>query len=192
MFMLKRIKIFVSHRPEIRSYLIKNRIFINVNCGATLFPDVHRRGVVGDNTGVNISEKGKSLNELTVQYWAWKNYDLDYYGLCHYRRYLSFSEQLFPVELNGDIGHVLSETLDYQQVKKYCLNSRFKMSRVIEQYDMIYSAGIPLEYYNKAYKQNNVTMCQLWLNQSQLIPNTIFIRLLKILEDMFPLIHSSA
>ena len=44
-------------------------------------------GIIGDDTGDNISQKNPSYCELTAQYWAWKNVDCRYIGLCHYRRY---------------------------------------------------------------------------------------------------------
>lgn len=44
-------------------------------------------GFQGDNTGDHISEKNATFCELTGIYWAWKNLDADYVGLCHYRRY---------------------------------------------------------------------------------------------------------
>ena len=44
-------------------------------------------GFVGDNTGDNISLKNPNFCELTGLYWAWKNLQCDYIGLCHYRRY---------------------------------------------------------------------------------------------------------
>ena len=43
-----------------------------------------------DCVGDNIAELNKFYCELTVQYWAWKNYNSDVYGFFHYRRYLNF------------------------------------------------------------------------------------------------------
>ena len=51
-------------------------------------------GIQADNTGDNISEKNQSYCELTGIYWAWKNLkNVDYIGLCHYRRYFDFHKQ---------------------------------------------------------------------------------------------------
>lgn len=44
-------------------------------------------GYTPDNTGDNISAKNPNYCELTGLYWAWKNLDCQYIGLCHYRRY---------------------------------------------------------------------------------------------------------
>jgi hypothetical protein len=52
-------------------------------------------GVQGDDEGDNISNKNKNYCELTGMYWAWKNLkNVDYIGLCHYRRYFDFHNKI--------------------------------------------------------------------------------------------------
>lgn len=57
-----------------------------------------------DDSGQNISEKNQYYSELSGLYWAWKNLDCEYLGLCHYRRYFghrSFSRD--PEKLRRSI-----------------------------------------------------------------------------------------
>lgn len=65
------VKIFVSRRIDIDSVLVDNPLYVPVRCGA-VFDKENPRGLLGDNTGDNISEKRGSFCEFTVQYWAWK------------------------------------------------------------------------------------------------------------------------
>ena len=44
-------------------------------------------GYEKDNTGDNISLKNPNYCELTGLYWAWKNLEVDFIGLAHYRRH---------------------------------------------------------------------------------------------------------
>ena len=81
------IKIFVSHRIDQESETIDNPLYIPVRCGA-IYDDREDVTMLGDDTGDNISEKRMSYCELTVQYWAWKNVQADYYGFCTSQKYL--------------------------------------------------------------------------------------------------------
>jgi lipopolysaccharide biosynthesis glycosyltransferase len=87
--MVPDIKIFVCHTPGRESMLPPSPYFVHVLGGAALANE-NPQELARDDTGDNISEKNESYCELTVQYWAWKNVDAEYYGFCHYRRYFSF------------------------------------------------------------------------------------------------------
>lgn len=47
-----------------------------------------------DSSGDNISGKNKNFCELTGIYWMWKNIDANFYGMMHYRRYISLENKL--------------------------------------------------------------------------------------------------
>ncbi|NLH01732.1 MAG: DUF4422 domain-containing protein [Clostridiales bacterium] len=129
------IKIFVSHRIDIESELIDNPIYTHVRCGA-VFDDKNPMNILGDNTGDNISERRMSFCEFTVQYWAWKNVQADYYGLCHYRRYLSFSKRRFKTD-EYNMVHV--PVLTPGSKKRYGLLDTEGMEKLISEYDILTS-----------------------------------------------------
>lgn len=60
-------------------------------------------GVIGDDTGPNISRLNETYSELTGLYWAWKNSPYDCIGLVHYRRYFCGRGQrpAYGVEMRG-------------------------------------------------------------------------------------------
>lgn len=65
--------------------------YVCIHVGKALHKEVDL-GIIGDNTGDNISNKNQNYCELTGMYWAWKNLkDIDIIGLCHYRRYFELS-----------------------------------------------------------------------------------------------------
>ena len=78
------IKILVATHKEY--WMPNDRVYLPVHVGKEGKPDL---GYIGDNTGENISLKNANYCELTGLYWAWKNLDCEYIGLCHYRRYFS-------------------------------------------------------------------------------------------------------
>lgn len=58
----------------------------------TVFAD-RQIAEVQDNIGDNISSKNRNYCELTATYYAWKNSDAAYKGLCHYRRIFDITEE---------------------------------------------------------------------------------------------------
>lgn len=76
------IKILVAAHK--RYWMPDDSVYLPIQVGAALHPAL---GYIPDNTGDNISDKNPNYCELTALYWAWKNLDCEYIGLCHYRRY---------------------------------------------------------------------------------------------------------
>lgn len=129
------IKIFVSHRIDINSELVDNPLYVPVRCGA-VYDKENPMGIAGDDTGDNISERRMSFCEFTVQYWAWKNVQADYYGLCHYRRYLSFTSKRFKTD-EYNMVHV--PVLTPKGKERYGLLDERAMAALIQDYDVITS-----------------------------------------------------
>lgn len=61
-----------------------------IQCGTALSTPME--GTLHDNDGDTISELNREYCEMTAHYYAWKNIDADYYGFCHYRRFLCAAE----------------------------------------------------------------------------------------------------
>ena len=85
--------IVCCHKDDIK---VSQEPYLPVHVGKAL--NNQDLGIVGDDTGDNISKKNRSYCELTGIYWAWKNLkDTDVIGLCHYRRYFDFHHQGQPI-----------------------------------------------------------------------------------------------
>ena len=133
------INIFVSNRIDLNSIQVDNPIYIPVYCGAVYKDKFADNFFMRDDTGDNISKKRNSYCEFTVQYWAWKNVVSEYYGLCHYRRYLSFSSRIYSVDM---LGQVVENFLDYGTEQKYKLLANDYMRSVIKQYDAVVNKAV--------------------------------------------------
>ena len=136
----KKIAIFVSHRIDMDCEVLDNPLYVNMRCGA-VYDNRPNVTMLGDNTKDNISNLRNSFCELTVQYWAWKNYKSDYYGLCHYRRYLSFSDKKYPVIRMAVInkGSIIKNAFRFE------LNNEEKMRKEITSYDAIIPESINID-----------------------------------------------
>ena len=87
----KSIKIFVTYKEK--HQIIETDIVKPIQTGRAIADEAFE-GMIGDDTGDNISKENDKYSELTAQYWAWKNYDKignpDYIGFMHYRRHFLF------------------------------------------------------------------------------------------------------
>lgn len=111
---MSNIKILTCiHKDDI---YLKDKDYLPIHVGKAL-SNVDL-GIQGDDTGDNISVKNTCYCELTAMYWAWKNLkDVDYIGLCHYRRYFDFHKQcrkgfpytVFPTDKYKDMDISIPE-----------------------------------------------------------------------------------
>lgn len=131
------IKIFVTHISNREDEVIDNPLYINVIAGADYQKKEIPKFWMTDNTGDNISSKNKYYCELSTQYWVWKNIDSEYYGFCHYRRYLSMSDKEYKSNDPSGRGQVFVNNLNSATVKKYKLDDEMAMKNYIEKYDCI-------------------------------------------------------
>lgn len=90
------IKVYVCHHKQWST--LKNEVFEPIQVGRSL-AKTYLQGMIGDDTGDNISDKNKEWCELTALYWIWKNTSHDYVGLMHYRRYVSFNPDIHRDEV---------------------------------------------------------------------------------------------
>ncbi|SKA09220.1 Lipopolysaccharide biosynthesis protein, LPS:glycosyltransferase [Pilibacter termitis] len=167
------LKIYVSmHKP---SFVPENKYLYPIQVG-TEIAEKKFDGVLYDNTGENISEKNKRYNEMTAQYWAWKNEKADYYGFWHYRRYFVFNHDT-PTTIWG----VIPDTkITQKALKKYSITEE-EMASMIDGFDLI----LP-EYWNIKYggdKVEEATVEQHW--NHNLNPADLEI-LKKVIQEKYP------
>ena len=125
---MSSLKIFVSNHLD--SIVVENPLFCFIRGGAVFNSPESKSNMQGDDTGDNISLKNHSYCELTIQYWAWKNIDLDYYGFCHYRRYFSFNT---PVNQKPDKhANVFFDFLDEKALNQIILDPKNVISKMAE------------------------------------------------------------
>ncbi len=93
------------HKP---SFVPDNPYLVPIHVGAAL-KDKPLDGMQPDCEGEQISAKNPHYCELTAHYWMWKNKALsadapEWFGLFHYRRYLSFADARFAADAEAQIS----------------------------------------------------------------------------------------
>lgn len=144
-------------RIDRKSVQINNSLYVPIRCGA-VYDETENSPIAGDHTGNNISLKRDSFCEFTVQYWAWKNARADYYGLCHYRRYFSFSSKEYNRNRHGLVPCPM---LTQRTMKQFGLLNENEMRRIITQYDLVIPQPAPVQKMSLSYGKA-WTVRQLW------------------------------
>jgi lipopolysaccharide biosynthesis glycosyltransferase len=123
-------------------------------------------GMAHDNDGVNISDEPG--DEVRVIYWAWKNLDADYFGLFHYRRYLSFADEEFKADIYNNVRF---PTIQRAEAKLKL--DEASMRAAIESHDLLVpsltrvaGAGTLYEHYKKEHHIRDLDHVIAYLNQA--------------------------
>lgn len=102
-----KVKIIIATHKKYR--MPKDKMYLPLHVGAEGKKNLSYQK---DNVGDNISSKNASYCELTGLYWAWKNLNVDYIGLVHYRRYFGkkkrdlYSGILSYKDILDDLGKI--------------------------------------------------------------------------------------
>lgn len=127
---MKDIKILVAcHKP---AELPDNELFLPIQVGAKLA--ARRLPIQQDDDGENISDKNPTYCELTAQYWAWKNLEADYCGLCHYRRFLCMHKVSAERNYRNQIE---ASVMNQYNIHRFGLDDAAEMRKLIENYDVV-------------------------------------------------------
>ncbi|WP_051199634.1 DUF4422 domain-containing protein [Butyrivibrio fibrisolvens] len=127
----QKIRVIVSCHKK--SVIPMSTIYLPVEVGAANRKE-HLVDCQRDDEGKNISKYNYSFSELSAQYWAWKNLDLEYYGQCHYRRYFYFGTEAYRT---NDHAQIEESILDAASSKKYLLEERSLINDLSSKYDLI-------------------------------------------------------
>jgi hypothetical protein len=120
---MEKIKILVCTHKD--GFVKSDDVFMPIQGGKAI-ADIDL-GIQGDDTGENISAKNPHYCELTALYWAWKNLkDVDYIGLCHYRRYFIFSSLFLK-------DKIIASEDEFRNMK----NTTFELTKHLGKYDII-------------------------------------------------------
>lgn len=125
------IKILVSCHKEVP--LPKSDLYLPIQVGAANASSAIP-GMQPDNAGENISDRNFSFCELSAQYWAWKNLDADYYGLCHYRRYFCFDGIEHPA---NDHLQIETDSLSDFSFRDYQINNEELIEETLQECDIV-------------------------------------------------------
>lgn len=112
---------------------IENKILTPIQVGRAL--SSRKLNMIGDDTGDNISKLNPFFNELSGQYWVWKNaLEDEHIGFFHYRRFLDFRPDAVRIR---DVHGLVVEPCFYKGfLKEFGLDEE-SLQEFGKQYDII-------------------------------------------------------
>jgi hypothetical protein len=123
---MSKVKIFISCKNKCE--LDMSEIVQPIQTGRAIATEIFEN-MIGDNTGDNISKDNPRYNELSAQYWVWKNYEEvgnpEYVGFMHYRRHFIFDKTIDTSSLTSWFkGMHIYTVNNYNQRCKYNLSNK--------------------------------------------------------------------
>lgn len=173
--MRRQIKIIVT--THVKCEMPQDKMYLPLQVGAEGKEDL---GYIRDDTGKNISSLNPYFCELTGLYWAWKNLNYDYIGLCHYRRMFSRHKgKTLDLALKSeDIQQYLGKIKVFVPKKRHyyieTLYSHYAHTHYVEQLDItreIIKNKYPnyLHTYDKTMKSTSGFMFNMMILQKELL-----------------------
>ncbi len=137
---MERLKIIVcTHNKSIKMH---EDCFLPIQVGKAI-SDLDL-GIQGDDQGDNISYKNPNYCELTGHYWLWKNVkDVDYVGLCHYRRFFNFDT---AGDCFVDYSLVRESDFDFLNTKRPDVSKLFKRHDIVLAKPKVYPFSLSVDY----------------------------------------------
>ena len=148
--------IFVLSHKQYESP-VHNEVYKTLSVGNNT--ELYGDNIIRDDTNDNISDMNGFYSELTGTYWIWKNYNIkDYIGICHYRRYFDFLDNI-PNNLE-EYDIILPKPLFLNETiyRQYALCHNKEDINLI--YDiMINKFNVPVEIGNEIFNNQNKLHC---------------------------------
>ncbi|MEI7525268.1 MAG: DUF4422 domain-containing protein [Mariniphaga sp.] len=185
------IKIVIAAHKK--SHFPLNEVYLPIQVGRQI--SISKLDIQGDDVGENISKKNPTYCELTALYWAWKNLNVDYIGLCHYRRYFNFDNKYFRrgnqtqknwnnIESFAPSKNQLIKVLNKydiilakQKIYPHSLEVDYKLEHIAEDFEILtqilkknypayYRPWIDIMKYNNKLNHYNMFICKAELFQN--------------------------